>query len=277
VFYPPKGIKNPVLSNHTTSDISARLLADPFMLKHNNMLFMFFEVLNNKSRVGEIAMATSEDGFRWSYNQVVLAEPFHLSYPYVFQYQDRHFMIPESKSIGAIRLYTASEFPYKWSYTGTLLEGMSLEDSSIIYYFNKWFLFTCLRDELLLYFSEKLTGPYIPHPKSPIIKDPNIYRQGGRILPFENMLIRYAQNNRKTYGESVTAYGISKLTTTDYEERLLKEKILGPSGTGWNRDGMHHIDPVCVGKNLWIACVDGKRFERKRDTISYYIKRLLRF
>jgi hypothetical protein len=38
---------------------------------------------------GEIGLATSEDGLKWDYKQVVLNEPFHLSYPYVFEWQVR--------------------------------------------------------------------------------------------------------------------------------------------------------------------------------------------
>ena len=40
---------------------------------------------------------------------IVLAEPFHLSYPYVFEWQGSHYMIPESGAAKSVRLYRASE------------------------------------------------------------------------------------------------------------------------------------------------------------------------
>jgi len=30
-----------------------------------------------------------------------------------------------------------------------------------------------------------------------------------------------------------------------------------PSGSGWNGDAMHQLDPVQVGPNSWVASVDG--------------------
>ena len=32
---------------------------------------------------------------------------------------------------------------------------------------------------------------------------------------------------------------------------------LGPSGTGWNASGMHHLDAHSRDDESWIACVDG--------------------
>ncbi len=43
--------------------------------------FTFFEVLSREYGRGEIGLAASVDGFEWQYRQIVLREPFHLSYP----------------------------------------------------------------------------------------------------------------------------------------------------------------------------------------------------
>src|SRR4029077_11593701 len=93
---PPPGIKNPVLTVADVSDVPASLLADPFMLGVNGTWHMFFEVMNWRRNLGEIGHATSEDCERWVYRQIVLTEPFHLSYPYVFRWLDDYYMIPES-------------------------------------------------------------------------------------------------------------------------------------------------------------------------------------
>jgi len=53
---------------------------------------------------------------------------------------------------------------------------------------------------------------------------------------------------------------IIELTTLNYEEKQVTDSpILKPSGTGWNKDGMHHIDPHQIDENTWLACVDGYR------------------
>ena len=87
-FVSPENDGNPVLTSADVSDIPARLVADPFMLKVMDAWYMFFEVMPEQPRRGEIGLATSADGLKWSYQQIVLKEPFHLSYPYVFEWLD---------------------------------------------------------------------------------------------------------------------------------------------------------------------------------------------
>lgn len=98
---------DPVLTKHDVSDVSAGYVADPFMLRLDSTWYMFFEVVNEHSKKGEIGLATSGDGLRWTYRQIVLAEPFHLSYPYVFQWQNEFFMVPETCHMNSVRLYRA--------------------------------------------------------------------------------------------------------------------------------------------------------------------------
>jgi hypothetical protein len=45
---------------------------------------------------------------------------------------------------------------------------------------------------------------------------------------------------------------------SEYEEKpVWKKPVLCRSGKGWNCIGMHHVDPHQIGKNNWIAVVDG--------------------
>lgn len=85
---PLKDVSYPVLSARDVTDIKAEFVADPFMIRHASKWYMFFEVLNALTNRGEIGLATSDDGLRWRYERIVLREPFHLSYPYVFRYRD---------------------------------------------------------------------------------------------------------------------------------------------------------------------------------------------
>ena len=78
-------IKNPVISYKDINDIRARFVADPFIIKEDDTLYMFFEVLDDKYSIGRIGVATSTDGCKWEYKKIVLSEEFHLSYPYVFK------------------------------------------------------------------------------------------------------------------------------------------------------------------------------------------------
>ena len=261
---PPTNVHNPVLTRNDISDVTAAFVADPFMLKVNHLWYMFFEVMNRQSRKGEIGLATSEDGLKWRYQQIVLAERYHLSYPYVFEWMGGYYMIPESYIAGSIRLYRAVEFPAKWSFAGTLLSGPHYGDSSIFRYENRWWLFTetnldMKHDTLRLFYADHLMGPWFEHPRSPIIAgNPHIARPAGRALVVNNKPFRHAQDCYPTYGAQVRAFEITELSATTYYEREIKQNpILKGSGVGWNESGMHHIDPHPFQEGRWIACVDG--------------------
>ena len=241
----------------------AEFVADPFMLCENGVWYMFFEVLNSQDHKGNIGLAISKDGFNWDYQKIVLEEPFHLSYPYVFKWENEYYLIPESFQAYSVRLYKATDFPTKWLFAKTLLYGDDYVDSSILCFKDKWWLFnSSTRNNILrLYYANELMGDWIEHPKNPLIKgNVTIARPGGRLVVINDMIIRYAQNTRYIYGNQLRAFEITQLTTTNYEEKKSgKNPIIKASGVGWNKYGMHHIDPHQIGRDKWIACVDGNR------------------
>lgn len=261
-FAPPETISNPVLTNMDVKDVPADFVADPFMVKEISTWYMFFEVMNTRTNQGDIGLAISNDGLNWHYKQIVLDEPFHLSYPYVFKWKNEYYMIPESNKVYSIRLYKAVDFPTRWSFVATLLDGSRYRDSSIFYFNDKWWLFSATaNDTLRLYYANELMSPWLEHPSSPVIAgDANIARPGGRVVLFNDRIIRYTQDDDPIYGNQVRAFEITELTTVSYKEKEVAESpIVKASGTGWNAEGMHHIDPHQIDENRWIACVDGYR------------------
>jgi hypothetical protein len=232
---------------------------------------MLFEIANLESKKGEIGLATSEDGLKWDYKQVVLNEPFHLSYPYVFEWQGEIFMIPESQENKSIRLYKADPFPLRWSFVTTLVAGKSYVDPSVVRFREKWWLFSSSRSEnfwqaenLHLFVADDLRGPWHEHPCSPVVRgNAKIARPGGRIISIKDRLFRFAQDCAQIYGRQVRAFEITELTPDRYAERMVSKKpILKPAKRGWNQMGMHHIDPHQLPDGSWLACVDGKRWVR---------------
>lgn len=265
-FAPPAHLQNPVLTASDVTDVRAAFVADPFMVHEGETWYMFFEVMDTQSQLGVIGVATSPDGFAWRYRQIVLREPFHLSYPHVFKWQSEYYMVPESYLAHAIRLYRATNFPTEWSFVGTLLDGYDYVDSSLVHFGEQWWLFTSptTSDTLCLYYANDLAGPWIEHPQSPIITgNKHIARLGGRVLPIDSQLIRYAQDDASSYGTRLRAFEIVELTPERYQEKPVPgNPVLSASGQGWNAHGMHQIDPHPLGQDLWIACVDGNRIER---------------
>jgi hypothetical protein len=259
---------DPVLTRNDVFDVPAGYVADPFMLKVDGTWYMFFEVVNEQSKKGEIGLATSVDGLEWDYRQIVLREPFHLSYPYVFEWQHEYFMVPETFQTKSVRLYKADLFPWQWSFVTTLLDGREFVDPSVARFGDKWCLFSSLgtpprRAECLhLFLADELMGPWREHPKSPVIQgDAAIARPGGRVLVRDDRLVRFTQDCAVTYGRQVRAFEITRLTSDEFGERPASEEpILKPTPGSWNEMGMHHLDPHLLEDGSWLACVDGWRW-----------------
>ena len=259
---PISAVENPVITRDDVTDIKAEFVADPFMVEDDGTWFMFFEALNRETSRGEVGLAVSSDGFHWEYRQIVLRESFHLSYPYVFKWQDDYYMIPETLGLNHVCLYKATGFPFHWELVERLIEGAHA-DSSIFYFDNRWWMFGCstpfAHDVLNLYFADDLMGPWYEHPQSPVIRgDRRTARPGGRVTNWEGKLIRFAQDCYPLYGTQLRAFEITELTTWSYrEEEARGTPVLSGQADGWNRAGMHHADPHLTTGGDWIACVDG--------------------
>ena len=262
----PSNLSNPVLTARDVTDIQASFVADPFMVRENATWYMFLEVMPAKTYLGKIAVASSNDGWHWAYQRIVIDEPYHLSYPYVFKWENDYYMIPDCRGANAIRLYKAVDFPLRWLFVGTLLEG-GYVDSSIFYHHDQWWILAAnseSNDTLRLFQAKNLMGPWAEHPQSPIISnDARISRPGGRVLSYNGRLFRHTQDCATAYGTQLRAFEITELTPTSYQEReVTPSPFLQASGQGWNADGMHHIDPHQIGEGQWIACVDGNHRRR---------------
>jgi hypothetical protein len=260
---PAAGVANPVMTARLVTDVRARFVADPFMVRHAGTWHMFFEVFRADVRKGAIGMATSPDGFAWTYRQIVLNEPFHLSYPYVFAWNSELYMIPETSGLGEVRLYRASAFPGGWQFERTLLSGAGFTDASIVRHDDRWWLFASLPGDatLSVFHAASLDAAWIPHARNPILRHaPDRARPAGRIIAYQDRLLRPAQDNRASYGMAVNACEITQLTTAEYAERPARPSpLLAGSGSGWNARGMHHVDAHETAPGRWLACVDGFR------------------
>ena len=262
----PQSILNPVLTREHVTDVRALFVADPFMIHVVDTWHMLFEVYNYDTERGEIGWATSPDGLTWTYQQIVLKESFHLSYPYVFQWKDRFYLVPESHQSKSVRLYEATRFPTEWVCTDVLLSGACFNDNSIFHHGQYWWMFSetnsaLTHDTLRLYYATNLTGPWQEHPCSPVIQgNPHTARPAGRVGVFDGRLIRFAQDCFPKYGTAVRAFEITELTPDAYQERpVQKRPLFGPGWRHWMQGGMHHLDPHRLGAGRWMAAVDGWR------------------
>ena len=250
------------------TDVEADFVADPFMISRNGVWHLFFEVFRKDRSVGEIGLAVSSDLVSWNYREIVLRESFHLSYPYVFEWEESIYMVPETLGAEEIRLYKSYDFPYDWRLLCSLIPGR-YADPSIFRYEDRWWMFACdtpyAHRSLRLYGAARLEGPWEEHPRSPIVEnDARFSRPAGRIVACDGRLIRFAQDCSSQYGSQVWAFEITDLDRASYCERLASAiSVVGPGVRGlWRTSRMHHIDAHANSAGGWVACVDGWPAER---------------
>jgi hypothetical protein len=261
---PAARARNPVLTSAHVTDAPVRSAADPFICRVDGRWYLYFEVINQLSWKGEIAFASSDNGFDWDYHSLVLQEPFHLSYPQVFQWRGDVYMIPETGRARSVRLYQAAQFPTRWVHVATLLDGCRFVDSSVFFHDGRWWMFTDAgpspsQPVLRLFHAPELRGPWREHPASPIVEnDARIARPAGRVIIHDGMPVRFTQPVLPAYGTEVRAFAVTDLTRASYRERAISDRpLLGPGNTEWNAGGMHHVDPHRLDDGSWLACVDG--------------------
>jgi hypothetical protein len=259
---PLPGISNPILTASDVTDIPAEFVADPFLLHHNDLWHLFFEIYHAGTKRGVIGLATSKDARSWAYQGVVLEENFHLSYPHVFAHEGEVYMTPETLYNGRVILYQAAPFPRCWRRKAVMVEGLGA-DPTVFRHGGLWWLFVGLPyhryETLRLYHSEHFTGPWLEHLSSPITRgDSRRARPAGRVVEWEGRLLRFAQDCVPRYGTAVRAFEILDLTKDTYTERpSTPEVILAAGDQPWNAGRIHHVDAHQIEPGRWIASVDG--------------------
>ncbi len=103
--------------------------ADPFILERNGTVYVFAELFDYIKQRGRIGYTYWKNG-RWQSWKVVIDEPFHMSYPNVFEYNGELYMVPETSADRTLRLYKAISFPDKWKLERILAENVAFVDTT---------------------------------------------------------------------------------------------------------------------------------------------------
>ena len=209
--------------SHKIPNPKNRFLADPFVIKRGNFHYCFVEDFDYRTDLGSIAAYKISPSGHESLG-VVLKEDFHLSYPFIFEYNNNIFMCPETLGKKEIRLYKCQEFPLKWKFYKTLMSGVSAVDTNIFEYNKKWWMFTNMdnpHSQLHIFYSDNpLSEIWHPHELNPVIFDPLRARNGGQII-FNNQIYRVFQKHGfGIYGKSCGVAKIISLSSTEYKEEI---------------------------------------------------------
>lgn len=234
-----------------------QFLADPFGVEQDGLLYCFVEAMDYRDRHGRIEVLVYDRDLKLVERAPCLAEPWHLSYPFVVREGGEYFMLPEAHRSGAQTLYRASEFPYLWEPHAVIDLPHVAVDATPVRHAGRWWLFYSPAgttvDELHLAYADKLTGPWQPHPMSPIRRGNDGSRPGGTPLTVGARLVMPVQDCSATYGGAVRMLAFQDLTTDSCSFEL-GPPIVAPAA----------FAPFDAGLHTLAACGDLTLFDVKR-------------
>jgi hypothetical protein len=200
-----------------------RFWADPFPLKKNGKFYIFFEELLYSTGKGHLSvMEVNKHGIVDGPHKI-LDRPYHLSYPFIFQWNDELYMVPETAKAGTIELYRCTSFPEQWEFDRVLLQDLRAVDSTLAEIDGEWWMFVSVDGEhtkgvyeLNLYYADSPLGPWQPHECNPVRADAQFSRPAGRVVRRDGSYYRPAQIGS---GYGMTIQKIERLDHEGYLER----------------------------------------------------------
>lgn len=203
-----------------------RFWADPFPVKKDDKYFIFIEEYLYKAKKGHIAVIEMNQQGQYSQPVTVLEKSYHLSYPFIFQWQGDYYMIPETAKNRTVELYRCISFPFDWRLEAVLLEGVKAVDATLAEINGLWWMFvnigaeemSCNDDELHLFYAKTPLGPWQPHRRNPVKSDARSARPAGQLFQWRGSLYRPAQDCSERYGYAISFNKIHQITPDRFEE-----------------------------------------------------------
>jgi len=205
-----------------------RFWADPHIVYKDGRYYIFIEEFLYRQGRAHIAVLVMDEAGNYSPPVKVLEKPYHLSYPFVFEWQGACYMVPESSANRTIEAYRCTSFPDRWEPHATLMQGVQAMDATLFPHGGKWWLFANMAgnegastwDELFLFHADNpLSQRWTPHPLNPIVSDVQRSRPAGPLFTHGGNLYRPSQDSSRRYGYGLRMNQVLVLNETDYQEK----------------------------------------------------------
>jgi hypothetical protein len=199
-----------------------RFWADPFPVKREGKYYIFFEELLFKTGKGHLSVVEVDRKGMAGEPLKILDRPYHLSYPFVFQWNGRDYMVPETKRAKQVELYRCVGFPDRWEFDRVLLSSVQAVDTTLAQIDDRWWMFTSLKVEcaqelyeLHLFYADTPLGPWTPHKCNPVKADARSTRPAGKLIRKGGTWYRPAQVGA---GQAMSINRIERLSPEEFRE-----------------------------------------------------------
>lgn len=205
---------------HVISNRPNTWCADTLLFEESGEHYLFVEQYDKKKDKGTIGYYTLENGSPVN-KGVIIENPYHMSYPFVFRNAGTVYMIPESSANSTVDLYIAEEFPEKWRLLKHLVNNEKYVDSTVWEQNGQYYVLTYKKQAnaqtkktewVLVVFVLNMENLSV-NKISERVYNKNVGRPAGHLFIKDGMLIRPAQDCSKKYGESIILYAVDSLNS----------------------------------------------------------------
>ena len=208
---------------------AGRFYADPFVISTAAGMRMLVEDCPDGAHRGRISVLEMDDRGAWSPGAVLLDDIEHRAYPHAVRSDSGLVITPDGGRHGGVDVFglpPGSELdPSRLDPVGRVLGDVPASDPTLLWHDGTYWLFVAVTrhgmnpwDELHLFHAAAVAGPWLPHPRNPVVADVRSARPAGRIFRHGDVLIRPAQDCSVAYGRRVVLNAVTILTTEAYEE-----------------------------------------------------------
>lgn len=229
--------------------------ADPFVFERLGETYIFAELYDYKKRRGTLGYCKLQNNKPTKWKQVIV-EDYHLSFPFLFEYKNEVYIMPESSSSESLYIYKAIAFPDKWEKVKDVRENVKYVDTTPFEYNARKVAFTYDINEND---SKHLRLLDLENERNDFkidIDEIDMRRPAGKVF---NNNIRPAQNCQEDYGKGLVFYEFEIDEKNGYKETEIKR--IFPQDVKLSKslylDGMHTYN---LSENYEVIDVKTRRF-----------------
>lgn len=204
--------------------------ADPFLFDYNGKTYLFAEFFSYKLGRGIIVYSEYDESKEcFKKYQPIIIEDYHLSYPNVFVWNNKIYMIPEAHKSESVYLYEAVNFPHDWKKVKVLMRDIKLVDTTPFEINGSLKAITMQIDKdnpkhnnvMMLLDIDKDTFEVS---NCKVVTDNiSLARPGGKVIKIDNELIFVTQDCKEEYGKSLNFIKVCDIDKTGVTLRLVKK------------------------------------------------------
>src|SRR5208283_1837879 len=225
-----------------------RFWADPCPVTRDGKYYIFIEEFLYETMKGHISVIEMDPDGDWKQPVNILEKDYHLSYPFLFEWDNHLYMIPETKRNNTVELYRCVEFPANWEFDRVLIADIQAVDTTLYEQDGTWWLLCSIggkdfasNDELHAFYAETPFGPWTPHKRNPLKSDVTSSRPAGNLFRLNGNLYRPSQDCSVRMGGAIVINQVTRLTPEQFHE-----EIVGRIEPTWAKRicGTHTINTV---------------------------------